>query len=214
MQIWNSPFHKHNGERVWMTYTAAADDNFFIFFFLFKEDVLTFHLYRQLFNFSKKISLELLCESHIYYKFLLDSLRVNNQRKGCTAGNGVMKWNRYLWTLQRLSFSKKMASMPIFQKHYLNMPRFSDNNVICHSQISDIRKSKLKSKLSQHTTKPTKSHVRQAKTQIRLSAWRNLWSLATHLANSEDWLDWVDVQADLSLRWAHMPFCWFCRALA
>ena len=21
--------------------------------------------------------------------------------------------------------------------------------------------------------------------------------------------DWADVQADLSLRWAHMPFCWF-----
>ena len=21
-------------------------------------------------------------------------------------------------------------------------------------------------------------------------------------------------QADLSLRWAHMPFCWFCRATA
>ena len=22
--------------------------------------------------------------------------------------------------------------------------------------------------------------------------------------------DWTDAQADLSLRWAHMPFCWFC----
>ena len=25
---------------------------------------------------------------------------------------------------------------------------------------------------------------------------------------------WADAQTDLSLRWAHMPFCWFCRALA
>ena len=24
----------------------------------------------------------------------------------------------------------------------------------------------------------------------------------------------MDSQTDLSLRWAHMPFCWFCRALA
>ena len=24
------------------------------------------------------------------------------------------------------------------------------------------------------------------------------------------WSDWADAQADLSLRWAHMPFCWFC----
>ena len=72
-----------------MAITAAAD--ILIFFLLFKENVLTFYLYRQLFNFSKKISLELLYESHIYYKFLLGSLRVNNQRKGCFAGNGVMK---------------------------------------------------------------------------------------------------------------------------
>ena len=28
------------------------------------------------------------------------------------------------------------------------------------------------------------------------------------------WSDWADAQADLSLRWAHMPFCWFCHALA
>ena len=26
------------------------------------------------------------------------------------------------------------------------------------------------------------------------------------------WSDWADVQADLSLRWAHRLFCWFCRA--
>ena len=31
-----------------------------------------------------------------------------------------------------------------------------------------------------------------------LSAQRRLWS------------DWTDAQADLSLRWVHMSFCWFC----
>ena len=31
-----------------------------------------------------------------------------------------------------------------------------------------------------------------------LSAQRRLWS------------DWVDAQADLSLHWAHISFCWFC----
>ena len=35
-----------------------------------------------------------------------------------------------------------------------------------------------------------------------LSAQRRLWS------------DWADAQADLSLRWAHMPFCWFCHEVA
>ena len=28
------------------------------------------------------------------------------------------------------------------------------------------------------------------------------------------WSDLADVQADLSLRWAHKLFCWFCRAVA
>ena len=43
--------------------------------------------------------------------------------------------------------------------------------------------------------------VRKKKTWILsypLSAQRRLWS------------DWVDSQADLSLCWAHIPFCWFC----
>ena len=28
------------------------------------------------------------------------------------------------------------------------------------------------------------------------------------------WSDWVDAQDDLSLRWAHMPICWFCHEAA
>ena len=47
-----------------------------------------------------------------------------------------------------------------------------------------------------------------------LSAWRKLRSLATHWAHSKDWSDWVDAQANLSLRWAHSHFVgfviWFC----
>ena len=35
-----------------------------------------------------------------------------------------------------------------------------------------------------------------------LSAQRRLWS------------DWADAQADLGLRWARMPFCWFCHEAA
>ena len=38
--------------------------------------------------------------------------------------------------------------------------------------------------------------------------------LATHWAHSEDPSDWVDAQADLSLHWVHMPYCWFCRDAA
>ena len=74
-------------------------------------------------------------------------------------------------------------------------------------------------------TKPTKWHVRPAKTQINLGI-RPVWSesslcaqwVATNpsflYADSKDWSDWADAQADLSLRWAHMPLCRFCHALA
>ena len=65
-----------------------------------------------------------------------------------------------------------------------------------------------------------KMSVRPANTQISLGirpvwsesslfAWRKLGSLATHWAHSEDWSDRANTQADLSLRWAHMPFVWF-----
>ena len=47
-----------------------------------------------------------------------------------------------------------------------------------------------------------------------MSVWRKLDSLATTSAQWWLWSDWADAQADLSLRWAHMPFCWFCHALA
>ena len=41
------------------------------------------------------------------------------------------------------------------------------------------------------------------------SAWASAQSLTTCWAHSEDWLDWADAQADLSLPWAHRSFCWF-----
>ena len=65
--------------------------------------------------------------------------------------------------------------------------------------------------MSGSTTKPSKWPVRQGKTR---SAWRKLESLATHWTHSEDWSDWADAQADLSLRWVHRSFCWFCHTAA
>ena len=67
--------------------------------------------------------------------------------------------------------------------------------------------------------------VRPVKTQIKLgicpvwsesslSAWRKVGSLATHWAHSEDWSDWADAQADLSLCWVHISVCWFCHEAA
>ena len=48
---------------------------------------------------------------------------------------------------------------------------------------------------------------------IRVFALRmkKAWVLSYPLsAQRRLWLDWADAQADMSLRWAHIPFCWFC----
>ena len=61
---------------------------------------------------------------------------------------------------------------------------------------------------------PSKDSVRPVWSDSSLSLWRKLRSLATDWAHSEDWSDWTDAQDDLSLRWAHRSFCWFCQEAA
>ena len=74
--------------------------------------------------------------------------------------------------------------------------------------------------------KPTKWLVRPANTKINLgirpiwsesslSTWRKPWVLSYPLsAQRRLRSDWAGVQADLSLRWTLMSFCWFCCATA
>ena len=83
-----------------------------------------------------------------------------------------------------------------------------------------LKERALKHNPSRIMTKPTKWHVRPAKTQISLG-FRPVWSesllytqwVATDPsflhADSEDWSVWVDAHADLSLRWAHTHFVGF-----
>ena len=74
--------------------------------------------------------------------------------------------------------------------------------------------------LSRLVTKTTKWSVHPAKTQFSLGIsftvrMKKHWVPSYPLsALRRLWSDWVDVQADPSLCWAHMPFCWFCRAAA
>ena len=89
--------------------------------------------------------------------------------------------------------------------------------------------------MSRSMTKPTNWPVRLAKTQISLGI-QPVWSESSLCAqwvakdprflhaDSEDWSEWADAQADLSLRirpvWsesslgAHVIFLWFCHAAA
>ena len=50
---------------------------------------------------------------------------------------------------------------------------------------------------------------------IRVFAVRSIAKDPSYLhADSEDWSEWVDAQADLNLRWTNMQFCRFCHAPA
>ena len=51
------------------------------------------------------------------------------------------------------------------------------------------------------------------------SAWvsdlKKAWVLSYPLsAKKRLWSDWANAQADLSFRWPHKPFCWFCHEMA
>ena len=73
--------------------------------------------------------------------------------------------------------------------------------------------------------KTSKMTVCPAKTQISLGICRLIRGFAVRSIDS--WRskvsscgqqrlgsDWADAQADPSLHWAHMPFCWFCHEVA
>ena len=71
--------------------------------------------------------------------------------------------------------------------------------------------------------KTNKMTVYPAKTQISLGirpvwsvfAVRSMDSLGLNVSScGEDWSDWADAQADQSLLWAQMPFCWFWHEVA
>ena len=77
--------------------------------------------------------------------------------------------------------------------------------------------------MSQCMTKPANLQNDLCAQQRLRSAWasavfavcmKKLGSLASRWVHCEDWSDWVDAQADLSLRWAHRSFCWFCHVEA
>ena len=81
------------------------------------------------------------------------------------------------------------------------------------------------SQISRSMTKPTKWHMRPAKTiSLRICTVWSASSLHTQWeakvprflrADSKNWSDWTaDAQANLSLPWVIKSFCWFCHAMA
>ena len=104
-----------------------------------------------------------------------------------------------------------------------NDPKYSNRQALANSSWAVWSGSTL---FEPPHDKTNKMNVRPAKTQIRLGI-RPVWSesllCAQWVAKDPSFLqaDSEDsdqtgrmAQADLSLRWAHMPFCWFCHEVA
>ena len=112
-----------------------------------------------------------------------------------------------------LSFLFLTANLPELLKFKQELvSQYWDSLFACRSPVDDT----VCVHLSHLMTKPTKWHVRPAKTQISLgirpvwsesllSTWRKLGSLATHWGHSED-SDQTGIRAQ--------SFCWFYREVA
>ena len=77
-------------------------------------------------------------------------------------------------------------------------PRDRTNKVACAPSEDSDQPGHLPSLIRVFTVHMKKAWI----LSYPLSAQRRLWS------------DWADAQADLTLCWAHMPFCWFCHQVA
>ena len=80
---------------------------------------------------------------------------------------------------------------------------------------------KVNNQMSHLMTKPTKWPLCPVKTHppslIRVFVGHSLGSQGPNTSSCGQrrlWSDLADAQADLSLRWKHMPYCWFCHDVA
>ena len=82
----------------------------------------------------------------------------------------------------------------------------------CENEPRYVRTSKMAHAPSEDSDQP-----RHPPSLIRVFAvcMKKAWVLSYPLsAQRRLWSDWANVQADLSLRWAHMPLWWFCHDAA
>ena len=112
-----------------------------------------------------------------------------------------------------------------FQLHCDHIAWF---NYCCHSHRSSYQYCfgyEPSSSFDPPHDKTNKMTERPEKTQISLGihpVWsvfavrmKKPWVLSYTLSEQRRlWSDWVDAHADLSLCWAHIPFCWFCHVVA
>ena len=70
-------------------------------------------------------------------------------------------------------------------------------------------------KTNKMTVRPVKTQISQSYQSLHYLRLKEPRGLSYPLSGQRRlWSDWADAQADLSFRWAYMPFCWFCHDAA
>ena len=145
----------------------------------------------------------------------------------CKKNNGVRHKTNYTWRFLK----NEMRPIQAVFDTTVNHPTFEKRNIhICVHFSMDLSKQMRISPLLLKNEPPHDKNNKMAcapsedsdrpghpPSPIRVFAVRmkKAWVLSYPLsAQRRLWSDWAKAQADLSLCWAHMPFCWFCHAVA
>ena len=110
--------------------------------------------------------------------------------------------------------SKEMKFVPIFLYCALvwNIHSKEKKSVLCNIYCKLDKTNKMAYAPSEDLDQPGHPPSRVRVFAVHL---KKAWVLANPLSAQQTlWSDWAEAQADLSLRCAHMPFCWVCHALA
>ena len=115
-----------------------------------------------------------------------------------------------VWSEPSLSAWRSLGSLATHREHvprlFSVLAECTSFCWICHAVAH----------LSRLVTKTKKNGMcAQRRPRVFAAYMKKTWVLSHPFsAQRRLWSNWADAQADLSLRWAHIPLCWFCREVA
>ena len=180
------------------------------------KTVLELHSCESWLSLYHKIAFPIICKiSH--FSFFPEIFKI------CRKGSQCQVEGRWTSHLQIRLTDDRQNLHYMLEKRLIFVCSYSLENQIRHF-FCLFHASKMPQYMSHLMTKPTKWMCFQQR-QINLGicpVWSESFLFTQWIAkdpsflhaDSKDWLNWAEAQAELSLRWAHMPFCWFYHEMA
>ena len=114
---------------------------------------------------------------------------------------------RLLWTAKTHPYTVDQKSKSIFRT-----VRLPNKDIHVTNEPEDDKTNKMIGAPSEDSDQPGHPPSLISVFAVRMKIG---WILSYPVsAQRRLWTDWADAQAELSLRWVHRSFCWFCHALA